>query len=430
MTPAKSIRHAAKVARWLLHIVAKPGRAGAGSGGYVVQAYRGYGSRREAVVGGRVFRGPAARTDAGSASVGRDMRDVLRRIFRTGVPRAKVAVRFGGAEDRVIADRSGFFRARLRLSAPIRDGAWHELDIRLVSPTVGTNGIPAKARGAFWVPPDGARFVVVSDIDDTVMDTGVANKIKMLWRLFVQGPASRVAFPGVAAFYRALHQGADDAPVNPMVYVSRAPWGIYEVLDAFFRLHRIPIGPILFLRDWGVTIRRPIPKRGRGHKLGVIREILSFYADRPFVLIGDSGQHDPEIYARVVREYPNRVKAIYIRNVSRGADRRRAIEILAREVAAAGSSLVLTSDTFAMARHAADHGLISPDELAAVLAERVAQDQSASIKPTRRIPVSTPERTAVEAGRAATGAPASKGEPPNVAIEPARRRDENGAPYG
>jgi hypothetical protein len=90
----------------------------------------------------------------------------------------------------------------------------------------------------------------------------------------------------------------------------------------------------------------------------------------PFVLIGDSGQHDPELYSEVVREHPGRILAAYIRNVTRTPDRRKEIEALAEDVVAAGSTLLLAADTFAMAEHAASHDLIAPQALPAVLEER------------------------------------------------------------
>jgi phosphatidate phosphatase APP1 len=93
-------------------------------------------------------------------------------------------------------------------------------------------------------------------------------------------------------------------------------------------------------------------------------------------LIGDSGQHDPEIYSQVVRENPGRVLAVYIRNVSGNARRADEIEGLAREVAAAGASLLLAQDSSAMAEHAAERGLISRAALARVAAERRDQEES------------------------------------------------------
>jgi phosphatidate phosphatase APP1 len=205
-----------------------------------------------------------------------------------------------------------------------------------------------------------------------------------------------------------------------MLYVSRGPWSLYEVLDEFFNLHRIPIGPLLFLREWGLTLQNPWPRRAKDHKLELIRNMLELYRDLPFVLIGDSGQHDPEIYARIVHEHPGRVLAIYIRNVSRAAERRQAIEALAVEVAEAGSSLLLATDSLAMARHAAEHRLVSAGALAEVLEEREVQQDEVDTKPTHAIEGRTREETrrAVQRGELDAALDEQIEENVNIAIEP------------
>jgi phosphatidate phosphatase APP1 len=277
------------------------------------------------------------------------------------------------------------------------------------------------ATGRIFVPTAASRYVVISDVDDTIVETGVANKARMLWNLFMKGPRSRVAFPGVAALLQALHRGVSGVETNPMLYVSRGPWSIYEILDEFFNIHAIPIGPILFLREWGLTLQSPLPRRAADHKLALIRSMLALYRELPFILIGDSGQRDPEIYARIVREHPGRVLAIYIRNVSRDPARVRAIEDLALEVVACGSSLLLAADSPAMAEHAAAHGLIPPQARVAVLEERAIQDEAAAPQPTVEVARPGPRATrrAVREGRLAQALEQETrdGAPANVLVE-------------
>ena len=211
---------------------------------------------------------------------------------------------------------------------PHSDNIWHMMDLHLEHlPSV-------RGQGQVFIPPERCRYAVISDIDDTIMETGVANKLRMLWRLFVEDAESRVPFPGAAALYRALYAGSTGDQANPMLYVSRAPWGIYDVIDEFFAQHGIPIGPILFLREWGLTWMRPFPRKAEEHKRDLINNMLALYHNLPVVLIGDSGQHDPEIYRRVADEHPGRVLAVYIRNVSRDPKRISEIEGLASAVVA------------------------------------------------------------------------------------------------
>ena len=345
--------------RKLLRVFARPVRASRERRGLVIQAYRGFGSRKEAFVMGRVLRQPHLNLGTRKDALDRDIMDIVRRSLRRGVANAELEARLADGTRRITTDRDGYFAARVSFTEPPGgDRRWHKMEISVVDP------VAVSAAAEVYIPTPAARVVVISDIDDTVMFTGVANKLAMLWRLFTAGAKSRVAFPGVAAFYNALHDGATGKEGNPMLYVSRAPWSIYEVLDAFFQHHNIPVGPILFLREWGLTLQRPLPRRAEDHKLDLIRDMLSLYDDYPFVLVGDSGQHDPEIYTRVVRENRGRVLAVYIRNVSRDPDRAEKIEELARELAKEGASLLLAKDSYAMAEHAAELGLISEAALA------------------------------------------------------------------
>jgi phosphatidate phosphatase APP1 len=404
--------------RALLHLLARPVRRTRGQGEVVLQPYRGYGTAHEVFLIGRAFRQPV-----GSSSEGMwgDLRDLGRRFLRRSIADAPLLARFGGAEQRLRTDRDGYFRVHLAPAEPPPPGrCWHEMELALAD----RPGV--QASGEVFVAPQGCRYVVISDIDDTIIETGVANKAVMLWRLFVQGAEGRMAFPGVAALLRALHDGASGGDVNPMLYVSRGPWSLYEVLDAFFNLHRIPIGPLLFLREWGLTFESPLPRRSKGHKLELIRNMLALYRDLPFVLIGDSGQRDPEIYAQVVREHPGRVLAIYIRNVSRDAGRRRAIEDLAVEVIEAGSTLLLASDSMAMARHAAEHGLIAPGALADVAGEKILQDEPEA-GPTREVEAPTTHQTeeAVRHGALADALEQSP-TPANVEVKAGDRQPARG----
>ncbi len=303
---------------------------------------------------GRVFTQPTMGSGLAPGSLRREIADVLRRFGRWGLGNATVHAQVGAASGTFETDDDGYFHVEL----PTRGGLdpaerWHTVRLRV------TRGEDETTEdGLVYVPPPTARYVVISDIDDTVMHTGVANKAKMLWRLFVQDAESRTAFPGVSDLYRDLYRGIGGDEGNPMLYVSRAPWSIYEVLETFFRMEGIPEGPVLFLREWGLTLQRPLPRRAKDHKRDLIRGMLRRYPDLPFILIGDSGQHDPEIYAEVVREYPERVKAVYIRDVDPDPGRRDEIRELAAEVDRAGSTLVLADTSDVMARHAQEIGLI------------------------------------------------------------------------
>jgi len=150
------------------------------------------------------------------------------------------------------------------------------------------------------VPSPRARFGLISDIDDTIVSSNVTRKVRMVLTVALTNARTRKPFPGVAAFYRALHAG-----VNPVFYVSKSPWNLYPPLLEYLQVQELPVGPVL-LRDFGW-------RREREHKRKAIEDILGAYPALPFVLIGDSGEQDAQIYGDVARRFPGRIRAIYIR---------------------------------------------------------------------------------------------------------------------
>ncbi|MCA9980902.1 MAG: DUF2183 domain-containing protein, partial [Anaerolineales bacterium] len=118
----------------------------------------------------------------------------------------------------------------------------------------------------------------------------------------------------------------------------------------------------IFLQDYGFTPDQLLIATHAKHKKRYINTLLRAYPHLPFILMGDSGQKDPEIYAQIVAENPGRILAVYIRDVSH--DQRDAeVETLAAQIAAHGVPMCLVPDSLAVAEHALTLGLLTPDQL-------------------------------------------------------------------
>lgn len=317
--------------------------------------YQGFGDGRRFRLRGRVLvdRGIAAARPFDSAW--RNARTMYRR-FRSGeVGGVRVRGELGGEPFFATTDEQGAFQLELTPRTPPADGGlWHPVRLTVETPAGGP--APSAVGYVVWPPPS-ARFVVVSDLDDTVIRTNVMSPLRMLRTVVLHNARTRAPFAGVAPFYRALQDGAGGAEGNPIFYVSSGPWNIFDLLTDFLAHNGVPVGPLL-LRAWG--LKRSARRGTHGHKVSAIELLLGRYPQLPFLLIGDSGQKDPEIYAELVHRHPRRIAAIYIRSVHPDPGRLEAIRHLAEEVLAAGSVLVLAEDTLAAARHAAERGWIDP----------------------------------------------------------------------
>jgi phosphatidate phosphatase APP1 len=325
---------------------------------HLVVGYRGYAGDGRALVLGRALEDEGIPAPDAAHGAWRNLVATLRRMESDPLPFARVRARIGGAVHEVTADDEGFLRAWV--DAPLAPGeaGWHDVALELDAAPRDGGAAPAAGTARVLVPPATARFGVVSDMDDTVIQSHVTSFVRAARTVLLENALTRLPFPGVAAFYRALGAGAAGGEGNPIFYVSSSPWNLFDVIDGFLEAQGIPAGPLL-LRDWDAM---GLAGRHAGHKGPAIREVLATFPRLPFVLVGDSGQEDPEIYAELVREHPGRILAVYIRNVT-GAARAAAVRALAEEVTAAGSSLVLADDTLAAARHAAERGWIASGAL-------------------------------------------------------------------
>jgi len=169
--------------------------------------------------------------------------------------------------------------------------------------------------GELLIPSTKAEFGVASDIDDTILHTGVVSILK--WRVIYNSifkhAKNRIPLEGSAEFYHKLHRGASGKNANPIFYVSHSPWNLYRYLELFLRQNDFPKGPIL-LRSLSNLLRKK-PQDQKPQKQKEILNLLKTYPNLPFILIGDSGEHDPDIYIEIAESFPDRILAIYLRSV-------------------------------------------------------------------------------------------------------------------
>ena len=334
----------------------------------VIHAYRGYGTDRRLRVRGRVLEDEGIPAAGERDAAWRNVLSALRRLESDEVPGARVRVRVAGATQELVTDAEGYFDTWIAPSEALpADTLWHNVALELLAPLDPAK--PSRAAiGRVLVPPATAKLGIISDLDDTVVQTGATDVRATLRSVFLSNARTRLPFPGVAMLYRALQDGVGGRENNPVFYVSSSPWNLYDVLSEFLAVREIPEGPIM-LRDWGLSERELLPTSHGSHKLDAIESIVELYPTLPFLLIGDSGQEDPEIYREVVARYPSRILAIYIRNVTPAPARVERIRALAREVNEARSELLLAVDSGEVAAHALDRGWIDSAALARIMAD-------------------------------------------------------------
>lgn len=213
-----------------------------------------------------------------------------------------VIVTINGVEHSVTADRGGVVDAVV--DAELSPG-WHTVSIR-------TENSEAAEAPVFVVDPD-VRFGLVSDIDDTVMVTALPRPLLAAWNTFVLDEHARRPVPGMAVLYERV---LNEHPGAPCFYLSTGAWNVAPTLTRFLMRHLYPSGPLL-LTDWGPTHDRWF-RSGRAHKELTLRRLAGEFPHLRWLLVGDDGQHDEEIYGAFAVTHPEQVEAVAIRQLSTG----------------------------------------------------------------------------------------------------------------
>jgi phosphatidate phosphatase APP1 len=308
-----------------------------------IEPYVGHGGEGGLVVRGRVLDDPPHSEAVEGEGVWAAVRRTLRGFATDELPDVPLQVAVAGATMQIVTDAEGYFHTRLDPQRDALTTPWTSGTVELVGEYRGVTG-PKIATLDVRVPGPEARFGILSDIDDTILETGVQRVGQMIRRTFTGSHFTRTPFPGAPELYRDLAVGG-----NPAFYVSSSPWNLHAFLVAFLRHRGFPMGPVL-LRDLLGT------PAGREEKTGRIQEVLDIHPRLPFVLIGDSAEKDPEIYADIVQRNPGRVLAVYIREVrlDPGDGRvERVSDGWAHDV-----PFVLAPDTDTVRRHATQLGLL------------------------------------------------------------------------
>ena len=308
----------------------------------VIAPYRGFGRQNELLVRGRVLVDKRITRATAAEPLWRNILNTYRRFQSDELADVRIVASYRDAVVESVTDHEGYFQIRLQTSlvAP----GWPEVTLTLPDHN-------ATALAHVMVPSPDALFGVISDIDDTIVQTNATSLLGMA-RSITRNAAARLPFEGVKDLYRALH-----VERNPIFYVSSSPWNLYELLHDYMDINGIPHGPML-LQDWGIEESVLILASHTEHKLAQIQTILDYYPELKFVLIGDSGQHDPEIYLRVIQSHPNRVLAAFIRDVTPDL-RDRGVAAILEESNTQGVEMLYVRDSSEAVAHGRRIGLIS-----------------------------------------------------------------------
>jgi phosphatidate phosphatase APP1 len=313
-----------------------------------IEPYRGFVADGVAHVRARVLERPRFESAAEGLRIDASIYANLMRWVVLDMPGVEVTVTLGGASVTATSNADGFVVAKV----PAGDLApgWHVVTLSAVD----QEGRTVTAQGRVVRPDPRSQIAVISDIDDTILRTGMTEGLRAIQRTVLRDAHGRKPIPGTPSLYRGLARGAGGRPESTFFYVSSSPWNLYDMLVQFLAMRGFPRGP-LFLTDW-----RPGPlsidgKENPGHKRARIRRLLDAYPELTYVLVGDDGEADPTIYQEFLKSDRDRIEVAMVRSVD-GAAGRRARRV--QKIPSNPGRVLTCSDAEHMARVAEHLGLV------------------------------------------------------------------------
>jgi phosphatidate phosphatase APP1 len=339
--------------------------------GLHITVHRGYVVGAQARVHIRVTEAPIMDEDAAGIPYVDILWLNLRKYAALSLPGLRLTVTIGEESVDAVTGRHGIVAVTVPVDPDLAPG-WH--DVVVSAQPEGENVEAVSATGQVLKPHPEADLAVVSDIDDTIIRTGLTDRLTALRRALFRDAHSRQAVPGMASLYRGLARGirrrdGSAPPERAFHYVSTGSWAFYEMLVQFQQLRAFPRGP-MFLTDWGPT-EKYITRSGIEHKRGALCRLFEGYSDTRFVLIGDSGESDPIVYGEMAERFTDRVECILI--VLADPDNAERAEELAGIAETSPVPLLVVADAREAAHLLHERGIIDRDTIDEVTVEVAAR---------------------------------------------------------
>ncbi|MBD3665075.1 App1 family protein [Sulfitobacter aestuariivivens] len=267
----------------------------------IIEPYIGYATPDNLVVRGRVLAALRRNKPLPTQSAWINFRQMFSLFLTDEVAGVEVSAESVSA----VSDEEGYFTLLLDRSTA---QGWVDIEVAIV-------GREGKTLCPVLIASPDAEYAVISDIDDTMLETGAYSLVRNLWTSMTGNATTRQIFPDAVTFMNEMSQDGQ----NPVYYVSSSPWNLHHFLERIFDRAKLVKGP-KFLRDLGISDTQFITGTHGDHKGGSIDAILAANPDLTYVLVGDTGQHDAFVYRDAIERHPGRIRAVVLREPGPGPD--------------------------------------------------------------------------------------------------------------
>jgi phosphatidate phosphatase APP1 len=331
-----------------------------------LKLYRGYANKNELVVFGHIVEKYPSDDHKYTRKGFRYARTIIQLFSIKTVPNLRVILKVGSTTAQTVAEKDGYFRFQIPFSEKM-DAGWHTYEVS-VDDTVNGTKFNVTRQEEFFIPYT-SSYGIISDIDDTFLISHSRRSFKKLFVLLSKNVQARKPFADVVQHYQLLSLAGSKTPkknANIFFYVSSSEWNLYDMIVRFAELNGLPKA-VLKLKTIKSGLDDFVMTGGgsHDHKLKKIQNILHFYPELQFILLGDDTQKDPVIYEEICKTFPDNIKVVYLRQTQ--SRRKSSAVTCMANMAAMGIDTCYFSHSSKAIAHSIETGIIvlpaSPDPL-------------------------------------------------------------------
>lgn len=317
-----------------------------------LKLYRGYVNDQELNVYGHLFKSWAPDKYRMDRSGLKHAVAIIHMFRISPLKNREITLKFKDIEVTTKTLDDGYFRFSIPFSKELKSG-WHEYE---VSCNIKDFGMIEKGE---FLKPHPSKYGIISDIDDTFLISHSNSVFKKLYVMLSKNINKRKIFEDVVEHYKQLSRAGQDSEhaSNSFFYVSSSEWNLYEFINEFAKIHELPKAVIKLKKiKTGISDFLFTGRGSHDHKFEKIKDIISFYPNISYVLIGDDSQKDADIYERICKIFPKSLKAIYIRQT--GKKKKSEITTILKNIESLGVSVCYFKHSHKAIEHSREEGII------------------------------------------------------------------------
>ncbi len=268
--------------------------------------YRGIANRKKILISGHAFEKHKVRDLHPRHGKRRNLKQTFRRFHAEPLKWTAIDIQINGMVKRTRTNKKGYFTCEVEHEQT--EPGWYPYELYWKRND--------KRFGSEYYLSDDHETGVISDIDDTLLVSHSTRLIRKTALVLFRNAHTRKTIPYIKNWHSYIRDLNDTAHPRDFFYVSNSEWNLYDFLIDFFKINELPKG-VFFLQNLKKGFKDLIStgKANSNHKIMSIEFLLNFYPNKKFILVGDNGQKDMEIYHEIVTKFHERIKGVMIRKL-------------------------------------------------------------------------------------------------------------------